>query len=339
MPIFPSEIILQIVESIVSPTSRKIHQADDPVTITLISLTLTCKLTYPAARRLLFRHCLFIDETLRLDSLLDRSGYFVDDDADGPEAYSLFLAPFPAPTLDEWTIHQIDRLFTRICSSLRVLVVDMPLRNIWPYEDLDGIRRPLREAFCRLKMLEDVCSVQDELFLRAVDDYEPQVWTLWPRLRRLALYNPDIDDYFVAELQKCPDLAHLVIMRPDSYMYERIPDHLAEGFPFGLQRVVVANTRGGHIIDADARSCEDSSVWRNSFWGRMVLSQYPEGTGEEREMLFHIDVPWDPKDQIDDISVCQKWLLEHAVDGTVWEVPGTHCSMEYALTEIKFGPR
>lgn len=325
MPTFPAEVILQVVESLIPPISRKIHSPGDAVTKTLINLTLACKLTYRTARQLLFRHCLYIDSIVRLDSLLDKSCYFVDNDTDGPESYSLFLAPFPEATLDERTVRQIVRLFARICSSVRNLVINIPLRSLYPEDDAEGIRKSLREAFRGLKMLEEVCSVQDELFLRAIDEIEPEVWPMWHRLRHLALYNPNIDSQFVEELQRCPNLTHLVLMRPDSYMYEAIPESLAESLPLGLKRVVVANTREGHLIDAGARSSQEASVWKSSFWGRMMLSQYSEETVEEKELLFHADVPWNPKQEMDDIYVCQEWLLAHAVDGTLWEVPGMHC--------------
>lgn len=92
---------------------------------------------------------------------------------------------------------------------------------------MQGLRAILRAAFSRLPALEDFCSVQDELYLKALPQEpeagelieDPAVWLTWPRLRRLALYNPCVEGYFVESLLQCsPHLAQVVLTRPDCYM-------------------------------------------------------------------------------------------------------------------------
>ena len=318
MSTIPGEVILQVVDNFIPLHSRKIHRPSDIVTRTLISLTLTCKLTYPLARRLLFHHCLYIDSKDRLDSLLDKSGYFISNDhSQSIPASSLFLAPFPPESLNEpQIVNQIECLFAHICTTLKNLVIDMPLRYLYPNEDVHGIRKPLREAFCRLTALEDFCSVKDELFLDALESGdEPEVWISWPRLRRLALYNPYVESTFVADLQECQTLTHLVIVRADAYMEQPLTTSEAVGIPFSLDRVLVVNTKDDRLRDARLNK---ASEWHVSFWGCLMFMQ----SCGMNELVSYVDVPVPPGREDEDISLCQEWLCAQAVDGTLWDFPG-----------------
>ncbi|KAL5361092.1 hypothetical protein BJX96DRAFT_151389 [Aspergillus floccosus] len=328
MPSLPGEVILQVVESLIPKTSRKIYRPKDIETQTLIGLTLACKLTHQLARRILFRHCLYIDSRERLDSLLDKSGYFANNDASTPDhqciqAFSLLLAPFPQYSLEEpHIVHQIDRLFGHVFPTLQNLVIDMPLRSLYPDEDAQGVRKVLRAAFCRLAALEDFCSVQDELFLDSIDrGAEPEVWTTWPRLRRLALYNPDVEGRFVDALHRCPNLTHLVIARPDSYMCQPLSINESSCLPLTLQRLLVLNTRDGRLSDVRVAK---SSEWEASFWNCMMHSK-----SLTRCSLCYVDVPVPTGREDDGIDLCQVWLRAHAVDGALWEFPGTTYPADY----------
>ena len=324
MSTLPGEVILQVVDSLIPLNSRKIHRPSDIVTRTLISLTLTCKLTHSLARQLLFRHCLCIDSRIRLDSLLDRSGYFISNNHNQSiQACSLFLAPFPPEELNEpHIVNQIDRLFSHICITLKNLVIDMPLRYLYPCDDKQGIRKPLREAFCRLTALEEFCSVQDEFFIDALETGdEPEVWPTWPRLRRLALYNPYAGDIFATDLQKCPNLTHLVIARADAYMDQPLTADAVAGLPY-LRRVLILNTKDGRLRDARLNK---ASEWQLSFWGYLMFMQ----SCGMNEFLSYVDVPVPPGQEDEDISLCQEWLCAQAVDGTLWEFQGDTYQSDY----------
>lgn len=325
MSTLPGEVILQVVDNLIPSHSRKIHRPSDIVTKTLISLTLTCKLTHPLSRQLLFRHCLYIDSKDRLDSLLDRSGYFTSNNHNQSiQACSLFLAPFPPESLNEpHIVNQIERLFGRIRTTLQNLVVDMPLRYLYPNEDEQRLRKRLREAFCRLATLEDFCSVQDELFLDALESGdEPGVWLAWPFLRRLALYNPYVESTFVADLQECQTLTHLVIVRADAYMEQPLTTSEAVGIPFSLDRVLVVNTKDDRLRDARLNK---ASEWHVSFWGCLMFMQ----SCGMNELVSYVDVPVPPGREDEDISLCQEWLCAQAVDGTLWEFPGVTYPFDY----------
>jgi hypothetical protein len=324
MPTLPAEVILMVVEALIPPNSLKIHRPDDAVTKTLISLTLVCNLTYHTARRLLFQHCLYLDSISRLSSLLDHSGYFKHKDTETEarrlEAYSLFLAPKPVfePILGTRNVYQFDRLFTRICSSLQVLVVDLPLLSLSTSDGAIGIPEDSLEAFRRLKILERFCDGWDELFVRytATDDTEPELW-MWPRLRRLALLGPKPSRESAKELWRTPDLTHLVLMQPFPPMNKTISDSLAGGLPFGLKRIVVVDNR--EVSFLNARFIGEPSVGNSSLRGQLVVSQYSEDVSKDKMQPFSEGAVSLNTQLKDDVDINQKGLLEQAAEGTLWE--------------------
>ncbi|KOS18509.1 hypothetical protein ESCO_000132 [Escovopsis weberi] len=100
----------------------------------------------------------------------------------------------------------------------------MPLRSLYPDEDFRNVRKPLRDGFTALVNLEELVSVRDELYLN-VDERgreEAEIWaTCWPKLRRLSLYNVDLnlDTGFLEHLAGVPLLESVVFTRPDG-LYE-----------------------------------------------------------------------------------------------------------------------
>ncbi|PYH80060.1 hypothetical protein BO82DRAFT_339029 [Aspergillus uvarum CBS 121591] len=361
MPSIPGELILQIIDCLIPSTSRKIYPRSDLVTQTLLSLTLACKLTHHPARRLLFQHCLYIDSRERLDQLLEQSGYFrgnssitTNDQAQQcPQirAYSLYLAPFPPDQLeDAHTVRHVERLLSQVGATLRNLIINIPLRSLYPEDDVQGLRVTLRAAFAHLPALEDFCSVQDELYLKSLPQdpeagemiEEPPVWPTWPRLRRLALYNACMDGGFVECLLHCSShLTHVVLTRPDCYMDEALPSGVADRLPWpGLQRILVVNTREGHI--RDARNRDDylpAALGQVSFWSRLHLAQqgtrqidgFGEGMGGEA-LIACADVPISSGQEgggDDDIPLSQEWVCARAVEGTLWDCPGLPYTDQY----------
>jgi|SRR3569833_1891909 len=95
----------------------------------------------------------------------------------------------------------------------------MPLRSLRPAADHLNVRATLRDGFARLARLEEFVSVRDELFLAL---WEPElqveeaaVWTLWPHLRRLALYNVDTAAGFWAMASSMAQLEKIVLTCAD----------------------------------------------------------------------------------------------------------------------------
>jgi hypothetical protein len=193
------DIILPIIDQIAPSPSIIALPASHTTTRTLGSLALTSRLTTQRAVRLLLTHCLCIDALgpWRLKSLL---AYITKKSMTNPPyIQALYLAPFP-----EWSINSVvlfndvHRLLALLAPSLKRLVADIPFRSL----DLEGgdakVRRLLREAFEELHGLEIFCSAQDELHLQVPRTGPPEcfveTWSVWCKLRILALYNPNVAD-------------------------------------------------------------------------------------------------------------------------------------------------
>jgi hypothetical protein len=237
-PFLPLELIHYIIDFIplAGDNAKIAYEPSHSITKTLLALTRTSRTIYHAARRLLYTHCLYIDSPRRLQRLLiSLSAYIGDPAVSHPPPFlesepstiqhetSLYLSPFPEDTINDLSTAQaVYDLLTILAPSLRRLVIDIPLQSLYPEDDGRGIRRILRDGFAQLTSLEMFCSARDELFLSCsaewpIDQSEENVWSLWPNLKTLALYNCDLDsEKFWSDISKTKNLETLVLTRADS---------------------------------------------------------------------------------------------------------------------------
>ncbi|PYH89162.1 hypothetical protein BO71DRAFT_453625 [Aspergillus ellipticus CBS 707.79] len=222
------------------------------------------------------------------------------------------------------TVAQLDILSSNLSCSLRRLVVQMPLRYLYPDDDHEGLLKIMRNAFLRLSAIEELCSVQDEFCLSTLwGEYKRPVWSTWPRLRCLALYNVCVDHDFVQALRQCPNLTHLVLTRSES-LGDVLPLALMNTIPWpALKRVVIINTVSGHEYDVRSK-WTSQELYDTSFLARLLLSS----RNDRDHLLVSVTVPTPPGREDDDINLCWEWVCSHAVDRTLWEFPGTPWQLE-----------
>ncbi|KAH8434436.1 uncharacterized protein LDX57_012083 [Aspergillus melleus] len=339
MPVLPNELVIHVIWCLIPPNPPVAFPSGHIVTRTLISLTLASRLTRAVAIRLLFKHCLYLDSEKRLHGLIEaEKSWLRDDSIDGHGALhqseSLFLRPFPVDSLEEpQTVREVDQVSLALSNTLRRLVIDMPLRYLYPEEDMLGLRKILRQAFSRLTALEEFCSVRDELFCDTLVTWsepdavsEPEVWSGWPRLRCLALYNACVNDAFLRALQHCPSLTHLALTRSDGLTEPlSLPSSGGLSLP-SLERVLVINTGQGHRVEWGRRE----PGWETSIWARLLpchtSPSAPNPHSRPRLVYAFVSVP--PNREGEDIELCQEWVSDHAVDGTLWDFPGTPWQVE-----------
>jgi len=230
-PRLPVELVLHIVDSVAPSNPNTIVPPSDDVTKTLLSLSRVCRATYPVASKRLRQHCVYIESNDRARRFARYLGGPLFDHSGSmarvhhlTQITQMFLAPFsdeprersrsiiqrdagdetssdhsweltaPSP-LDLPTALAVRDIFRALAPYLRRLIIDMPLRSLYPDQDRYRVRPVLRSAFQALVNLEEFTSVQDELFLNAysLGHGEPLVWLhCWKKLRRLCIYNPDI---------------------------------------------------------------------------------------------------------------------------------------------------
>jgi hypothetical protein len=207
----PLELVLNVLTCSL-PKPNVLLAPSHPITQLLLSFTLVCKETRRLANRYLLQHCVYLSQEPRLSSYL----LTIPSRPDLRSVTALFLAPFN-DTIDNLpTAAWVRELFGFTCLTLKRLIIDMPLRTCYPEEDHLGVRNILREGFSRLENLEEFVSVRDELYLEAQDGNTPAFWTRWKRLKRLAVYNPDVDVMFWQNVAKMSELETVVLTRADS---------------------------------------------------------------------------------------------------------------------------
>ena len=298
------ELIYHII-TLLSPQNRRaLIPASDVTAKTLVAWTRVCRATYVVASEHLWNHCTYIESNKRLERLLDGlRATTVPRGRQGPwNLTSLYLAPF-GETLDNLrTALGIRDLFYAAKGTLKRLVIDMPLRSLYPKDDVQNIRAALREGFSLLTALEEFVSIRDELFLdtHGLDwlPEEPVVWTMWPKIHRLALYNPFITPKFWRDVIRMPRLESLVLTRADGLCNESGgagPGELFRSINRAL-RVVLVNV-----------SSQRPLRWG---WGSMN----PKG---HLDVVTH-DVPTSCSGDENPIELCQNWAKSGAATGDIW---------------------
>ncbi|PWY86073.1 MFS general substrate transporter [Aspergillus heteromorphus CBS 117.55] len=346
----PPEIIQLIIEYTIPPNPPVAFPMFSGEVDTLVSLTFVSRFTRQIARRLLTNHCLLIDEERLLQEVLDcqppdlvssnsaERGVHIQKNM----AAGLVLALVDAekPTVAK----QIDQLSFYLCRRLTRLVIDLPLRFYHPQLD-DKVRSTLREAFLRLTQLEEFCSATDDLCLDTKrlplvwevpsaqleeDDYEPAVWSLWPRLRRLALCEVDVTSMqFLGGLRRCSNLTHLVLVAPSNLDRATRSGWQGPGFLPSLERLLVVDSAD----EFEMVGGKDNLGWETGFVQQLFQchqsrQQADQGdpSKDEKDMSFEslvtkIAFPVPAHRKGDDDIICHGWLLDASIDGTIWNEP------------------
>ena len=223
--------------------------------------------------------------------------------------------PDPSPLDDLGTSMAVHDIFKALGPSLRRLVIDIPLRTLWPENDRKHIKKVLWRGFEALVHLEEFTSVRDELFLYA-SYQQPWSFAVWPDLRRLSLYNLDLSsdtsfgsflmDIFSEDGPK--EIQHLVCPRPDGL--EEGVDALREMYDSNARR---AGSRTLVLTHIDSEELQPESMFENKSLKNLIFVQK--------------SVPRPPvSDSSEDLDNCdpspadivQHWTRTHALQGTLW---------------------
>lgn len=166
--------------------------------------------------------------------------------------------------------------------------------------------------------LEEFLDVKDELYLdlqergeNSPNVDEVTVWTMWPMLRRLGLYNADCVTEFWRKVARMPRLETVVMTRPDGLEEADIKAELL--LQLGpAKKVLIVNTALHHLT---RRLGEEIQTW-------------PEIDREERVKVMQYFVPSTsstmsyPGHIHDHISLCQDWVRDGAIRGDIWDWEG-----------------
>ena len=320
-PQLPVELLEMIIENITPPGTSLALPASDITTQTLYSCLTVSKATFNRTLELLYSKCLYINNQQRLHALLKsfQSGCFALD-LKIAASTSMFLAPFTGDTINEpKVVEDLYNLFDILGNSVRRMVIDMPLRSAYP-DRREGreIRVPLRNAFRKLMALEEFTSVRDEQYLSTImpkaNDIEPPVWTRWPALRKLALYNVDISEDLLKNANRLHSIKTLILIRPDG-MEDLGP--LREALT-PATTIVIVNTWESHLpaqrrwigkaIEAGQRQRITHSEIQYSYTRDIAhvkavcVSEIALNGGHDAQHIYQ----------------CQDWIKAEALSGTLW---------------------
>ncbi len=310
-PRLPLEVIFHVIDELRPEHDDTLLPPWHPSTKALVAFARVCRGAYPLAAIYLMRHCAYINTQARLRQFLlswtlRPKGTLVGAHPGGLQTLtSLYLGPFGESLYDLPTATWTSELFHQVCGTLKRLVIDMPLRSLYPAEDRLGVRKTLREAFAMLTKLEEFVSVRDELFLGTVEPDEHidqvDVWTLWPELRRMALYNPLADSDFWYRVAEAPKLESLVLTRADALGESCMKTEYLSRTDRPL-KLVVANVLSDHC-----------RVIPRSTWDTVDPSM------KMRVLVYNVPTAHDDEDPI---GLCQSWVKKAALSGTLWEWDG-----------------
>jgi len=303
MPQLPTEILLNIIDSI-APFSDLPEIAlprNHPITKTLVALTYTSRALRPHARRLLYVHCLYVHTENRLRKLL-RSIQESQQHAEGDlleYATSLYLRPYPVvgTIADVGITNDVRLLMTALAPRLRRLLVDIPFRSIYPDEDRLGVRPVLRNAFSSLPVLEEFCSVRDELYLELGASDDPGVWSGWERLKMLVLYNVDVaTEKFWKGLYLSKNIETVVLTRAD-----------------GLMEVDMKQEWKNQFVGEEVRPLEVLLV--NVDAEHTIPLGFERWKKEDKMQVRILNVPISYYGDEDLIVICQQWVKRRILQG------------------------
>ncbi|KAF1995112.1 hypothetical protein P154DRAFT_417819, partial [Amniculicola lignicola CBS 123094] len=291
----PIELVLMVMTCLLPSNEHAILPRSDPITKTLLSFTLVCHETQRLANRYLLKHCVHLASARQIS-------YF---QLAGPQfraVTSAFLAPFHQ-TIDNGPIAiQLRTFLQNNSSSLKRLVLDIPFRSLYPWDDHSDVRPTLRHGFGSLNSLEECINIRDEIFLATIfPDRGAPIWTCWTKLRRLAVYNANADGDFWRSVALMPALEMLVLTRADALQETNMK---CAYFSHTKRPLKVL------IVDGESQQFIVQRVWWPEWEtadpeGRMTIMMYPvPGSGD------------------DPIGASQAWIKREGQRGTLWDTVG-----------------
>ncbi|KAL2851091.1 hypothetical protein BJY01DRAFT_209465 [Aspergillus pseudoustus] len=326
--VLPTELIFQVIESLIPSYPPPVLPPHHVVTRTFLSLCLTSKSTHYIAHGLFIQHCIYLGSLPGLQAFSGASPGCLPECPIQRHTHStsMYLAPFRHR--DEVTngpAIQISDMFSTLAGSLRRLVLDFPWRGFYPESDSRQASIILARAFRRLSAIEEFVSIEDDLPLdlpQEEDNYIHEAWSAWPRLRALSLNSPRITEGFVQAFQRCPNLTHVVFAKPLG-LTEPLPaealDVVAQ-MRLRLQRVTFVETTRGWDFWARIQDYQRMvrEFDRSFLGGLMARSGDEQGTGSPVLELRYVGIPSVPPNQND---ITAPWVRDRVMDATIW---GSH---------------
>ena len=347
----PLEILQLIIESLVLGNPGTILPPSDETTKALLAWTRVCRATHQIASTLLWRHCSYIDSPERLDDYYHALMHLSPDDARRPtnlflglycelrypDAHSVSLDAWPCWSrglalpggqTDDEIVWAVGNLLRDLASTLRRLVIEMPLEQLKCREDIEEDAREdmlysLRHAFAALVHLEEFVSCNDHFsFSTRREVGETEVWaTCWPKLRRLALHSPELSasSEIWGQMVRLPRLELVVFSCDDSFDVftgADIKQELLHALDANNAATGGVQVQGGrrkiHLVVVDCFCYGYQDPHPNDDRARVDLLDVTR-TLDTAQICTGIRTGDRPS------NVTLSWLKQNALNGTLWD--------------------
>ncbi|KAL5000061.1 hypothetical protein BDV10DRAFT_200250 [Aspergillus recurvatus] len=282
--ILPADLILPVIDCLIPATLPVVFGPGHVITRRLLSLILVCKLVSRAAKQLIFKHCLCIDSAHRLGLLLQKSTL------SATQSDNLNIPP---------TVYQIEDSSAIISANLTSLIIDIPFHHLYPEDDVHQLRpilrtqspaRPSPKGLSLSAMSSTSAHTTNNKYNSKnkgrIGRISQQSGSSGRTLKRLVLYNVAVES------------SQFIGASP------------------------IVNARFGFLHTSPVA---DEGSWERSFVGRLHALRYL-GAHSPKDMdsgsdsvtsYLALRMPFG-RDDDDDISICQGWLLKQASSGALW---------------------
>ncbi|OCL10662.1 hypothetical protein AOQ84DRAFT_438211 [Glonium stellatum] len=288
---FPLEIFLQILDEVVKSASGVVPVAYPPsnsVVRTFKSLMLVCKSLSATAAQYLYSHCLYINSESRLHKLLRTLGNGHGQLEQSPwlagiEQYmtSACLSIRGYNKKDSERTSATIELFNFIGPSLKRLILTGDFNNPRPGEDNPN------DILSQLHNLEELqCSY---------DAWNYCKHATLPQLKRLAFDFAGLGQDEFSFLQRSPKLEVLVTFRQG--LSASCIDHIFESYRGSDLKVLVVDVANNH------RPLPLTRDW----------------APQDKVHIMEVDVPVSYYGDEREYNLCQMWIRNKAIQGTLWE--------------------
>ncbi|KAF2653693.1 hypothetical protein K491DRAFT_694525 [Lophiostoma macrostomum CBS 122681] len=320
-PNLPMEIFLMILDQLVGTRNGTLHVAyppSDPITKTLRALTLVSRATYLSASRYLYTHCIYLDTVTRFTHFRRTLGLPIPPSHPCALPYgqarrndelfknahsnqhmtSVFLSPQRTPQCDPAPMARLSHVtsfFSVIGPTLVRLVMD--LQPIYaPYSEVEALvsHIPAHNLFASMTSLEELVCSFDTL------DYFSQ--TPPPNLKRWAVTMQGETPNMLSFASNIASLETLMFLRSPKMTSESVDDIFDAFSDFGAERLAPLDLV---LVDVSANHGTPRGT--------------RDWTDEDAVRIWEVNVPKSYYGDEDDLILCDGWIWENAVRGTLWE--------------------
>ncbi|CZR40855.1 uncharacterized protein FPRO_10443 [Fusarium proliferatum ET1] len=228
-----------------------------------------------------------------------------------------------APMQDLRTIHILKDVLITLAPVLKIIIVDMPLRDLSPTQNGD-ILEPLRQGFEALVNIEELISVKDELYVDTdTEVIQPHVFIKWPKLRRLCLYNVMAADTFFEDMASCPQLETAVFVRPD------LADDVKGEWAAAWAKINRQDTKDDGPVYQGPKISMAFCDWPPYLYDFSSKIPHWQEVDPDNKIIVSTVATHQRYDRRSrrrgPIASCQDWIRDHALRGTIWSEVETKC--------------